>query len=162
MKKESMLLTLFSLPTNVFLEDLQIESDLLTLVLGSTLTQVPCPVCGQPSSRIHSRYTRRLSDLPCQGRAVRLQVQVRRFFCDAPTCSRKTFAEQFPLLAPAYARRTSRQAESLRTIASAAFRQSRNAPGEAARDANQSLHLSPPHSTDIHSIAQHTTRLGGG
>ncbi len=111
--------TLFSLPTTVLLEDLQIESHLLTLVLGSTLTQVPCPVCDQPSSRIHSRYMRTLADLPCQGRAVRLQVQVRRFFCDVPTCSRKTFAEQFPLLAPAYARRTSRQAESLRSIASA-------------------------------------------
>jgi transposase len=111
--------TLFSLPTTVLLEDLQIESHLLTLVLGSTLTQVPCPVCDQPSSRIHSRYMRTLADLPCQGRAVRLQVQVRRFFCDVPACSCKTFAEQFPLLAPAYARRTSRQAESLRSIASA-------------------------------------------
>src|SRR5260370_11511616 len=114
-----MLTTLFSLPTHVFLEDLQIESHLLTLVLGSTLTQVPCPVCGLPSSRIHSRYMRTLADLPCQRRAVRLQVQVRRFFCDAPGCSRQTFAEPFPDLAPRFARRTSRQAESLRTFASA-------------------------------------------
>ncbi len=119
LKKESMLTTLFSLPTHVFLEDLQIESHLLTLVLASTLTQVPCPVCGLPSSRIHSRYMRTLADLPCQRRAVRLQVQVRRFFCDAPVCSRKTFAEPFPDLAPRYAHRTSRQAESLRTLASA-------------------------------------------
>ena len=56
--------TLFSLPTTVLLEDLQIESYLLTLVLGSTLTQVSCPVCDQPSSRIHSRYMRTLADLP--------------------------------------------------------------------------------------------------
>jgi transposase len=47
---------------------------------------------------------------------VRLRVQDRRFFCDTLACS-KTFAEQFPLLALAYAQRTSRQAESLCTIA---------------------------------------------
>jgi len=58
-----------------------------------------------------------LADLPCQGRAVRLLVQVRRFFCDAPACSRKTFAESFLDVAPKHARRTSRQAESLCTIA---------------------------------------------
>lgn len=114
-----MLPTLFSLPANLFLEGVQIENDLLTLALGSALAEERCPICSQPSSRIHSRYLRTLADLPCQGRRVRLQVQVRRFFCDAPECSRKTFAEQFPLLGPAYARRTSRQAKSLCALANA-------------------------------------------
>jgi transposase len=117
MKKESMLTTLFSLPSYLLLEDVLIENQVLTLVITSTLTEVSCPDCRQSSSRMHSRYTRRLSDLPCQGRAVRLLVQVRRFFCDAPACSRKTFAETFPGVAPKHAQRTSRQAESLCTIA---------------------------------------------
>ncbi|WP_244560591.1 MULTISPECIES: transposase family protein [Azospirillum] len=30
--------------------------------------QVPCPRCHAPSSRVHSRYERRLADLPWQGR----------------------------------------------------------------------------------------------
>src|SRR5437879_4138729 len=114
-----MLTTLFSLPAHLLLEDVLIENQVLTLVLTSTLPEMPCPDCRQPSSRVHSRYTRRLSDLPCQGRAVLLQVQVRRFFCDVPACSRKTFAEAFPGVAPKHARRTSRQAESLCTIAHA-------------------------------------------
>lgn len=112
-----MLTTLFSLPAHLLVEDVLIENQVLTLVITSTLPEMPCPECRRPSSRIHSRYTRRLSDLPCQGRTVRLLVQVRRFFCDAPTCSRKTFAEAFSGVAPKYARRTSRQAESLCSIA---------------------------------------------
>jgi hypothetical protein len=39
---------------------------------------------------------------------MRLQIQVRRFLWMMPACSRKTFAEQFPSLAPTYARRTPR------------------------------------------------------
>ncbi len=112
-----MLTTLFSLPAHLLLEDVLIEDHVLTLVITSTLTEMSCPDCRQPSSRIHSRYTRQLSDLPCQGRAVRLLVQVRRFFCDGPACSRKTFAEASPGVAPKHARRTSRLAESLCSIA---------------------------------------------
>ena len=108
-----MLTTLFALPAHLLVEDVLIENQVLTLVITSTLAEMPCPECRQPTRRIHSRYTRTLADLPCQGRAVRLLVQVRRFFCDAPACSRKTFAEAFPDVAPKHARRTSRQAESL-------------------------------------------------
>lgn len=112
-----MLTTLFSLPAHLLVEDVLIENQVLTLVITSTLTGVPCPDCRQSSSRIHSRYSRQLSDLPCQGRAVRLLVRARRFFCDASDCPRKTFAESFPGIAPKHARRTIRQAESLCTIA---------------------------------------------
>lgn len=114
-----MLPTLFALPASLLLENVQIENDSFTLVLGSTLREERCPRCHQPSSRIHSRYMRTLADLPCLGRAVRLRMHVRRFFCDEPGCARKTFAEQFPFLTSAYARRTSRQAESIRSIAQA-------------------------------------------
>lgn len=51
------------------------------------------------------------ADLPSQGRAVGLRLKVRRFFCENPTCVRKTFAEQFPEMAPASARRTLRQSK---------------------------------------------------
>ena len=58
--------------------------------------------------RVHSRYTRRLADLPCFGRAVRLQVTVRRFFCPQPECPRRIFAERLPGFAEPYARTTDR------------------------------------------------------
>lgn len=43
-----------------------------------------CPLCGKVSNRVHSRYVRRVSDLPCAGREVALHLVARRFFCDAP------------------------------------------------------------------------------
>ncbi len=68
-----------------------------------------CPECGAASGRIHSRYRRKLTDLPVAGRRVQLIAQVRRFHCDAVLCHRRIFTERFgdDTLAP-WARRTSR------------------------------------------------------
>src|SRR5829696_6131781 len=68
-----------------------------------------CPGCGSPSERVHSRYRRRLADLPISGRPVRLVVLARRFYCNAVLCGRRVFAERFDadVLAP-WARRTAR------------------------------------------------------
>ena len=68
-----------------------------------------CPSCGRASRRVHSRYSRRVADLPLSGRRVRLIVAARRFRCDAVLCRRRIFAERFgdAVLAPS-ARRTAR------------------------------------------------------
>ena len=68
-----------------------------------------CPSCGTISRRVHSRYRRRVTDLPLSGRSVRLLVVARRFRCDAVLCGRHIFAERFAdgVLAPS-ARRTGR------------------------------------------------------
>jgi transposase len=54
-----------------------------------------CPRCGAESSRVHSRYIRTVSDLPCLGRKVRLHLQGRRFVCNATHCRQRVFAERF-------------------------------------------------------------------
>jgi transposase len=59
-----------------------------------------CPACGQASARVHSRYLRLVRDLPSAGRPVRLLLRVRRFFCGAPACPKRTFAERLPELVP--------------------------------------------------------------
>src|ERR1700730_13378971 len=68
-----------------------------------------CPGCGASSGRIHSRYQRRLTDLPLAGRTVRLVVVARRFRCVTLLCGRRIFTERFNdgALAP-WARRTAR------------------------------------------------------
>jgi len=68
-----------------------------------------CPGCGGASARIHSRYQRRLTDLPIANKPVRIVVLARRFHCDAVLCGRRIFAERFDekVLAP-WARRTTR------------------------------------------------------
>jgi transposase len=57
---------------------------------------------------VHSRYTRRLEDLPCLGRRVRLQLAVRRFACPQPDCPRRIFTERLPGFAAPWARTTDR------------------------------------------------------
>jgi transposase len=54
----------------------------------------PCPDCGAVSRRVHSRYCRTLADSPVGGRPLLVRLTVRRFFCDSPTCLRRTFVEQ--------------------------------------------------------------------
>jgi transposase len=81
-----------------------------------TKSEAACLDCRQPSSRVHSRYQRTLADLPCSGQEVRLQVQVRRFFCLNQECPRRLFAEQLPSVMKRYARRTLRQEQALETI----------------------------------------------
>lgn len=53
------------------------------------------PTCRRVSSRVHSRYVRQVSDLPCTGTKVELHLVARRFICDAPFCRRRVFAERF-------------------------------------------------------------------
>jgi hypothetical protein len=45
--------------------------------------------------RVHSRYLRKVADLPVAGRRPEIAVQARRFFCDAIACRRRVFAERF-------------------------------------------------------------------
>lgn len=68
-----------------------------------------CPRCGTASSRVHSRYRRTVSDLPCCGRRVELRVEARRFVCAVPTCHQKIFSERFgDDVLPSRSRRTAR------------------------------------------------------
>ncbi len=68
-----------------------------------------CPSCGAVSDRVHSRYPRRLADLPIAGRRAVLMLQARRFRCVAVLCERRIFTERFDdnILKP-WARRTAR------------------------------------------------------
>jgi hypothetical protein len=65
-----------------------------------------CRRCGRVSTRVHSRYRRRLADLPVSGRPVEVMLTVRRFFCDHVDCSTCTFVEQVPGLTEPHARRS--------------------------------------------------------
>src|SRR5215471_8667247 len=105
------LTTLFSLLVDVYLADICLEQETLTLVLKSSQASAVCPKCTHPATRVRGRYTRTLADLPCQGRAVRVRLEVRRFVCRTRGCPRTTFAKRFPTLTRAYARRTLRQAD---------------------------------------------------
>ena len=78
-----------------------------------------CPDCGRASRAVHSRYRRRPADLPSLGRAVGVELGVRRFYCRNAACARRTFAERLPELLGPRARRTRRLAEAQRRVGAA-------------------------------------------
>src|SRR5260370_41783012 len=88
-------------------------ADEITLTMNTTSLTTACPSCGTDSSRIQSRYTRTLHDLPASGRPVHLIVHARRFFCTKSTCAQKTFTERLPELCRPHAQRTIRLQEAL-------------------------------------------------
>jgi transposase len=80
----------------------------VTIEAGPRRTSANCPVCGSPSTRVHSGYQRHLRDLPWQGRPVTIRLAARRFRCVNIACARKTFAERLDDVALVSARRTDR------------------------------------------------------
>lgn len=67
---------------------------------------VACPECGWSSHWEHSRYIRHVADEAVGGRAVVIDVSVRRLYCENPSCPKTTFVEQIPGLTVRYQRRT--------------------------------------------------------
>jgi transposase len=101
-------LELLAAPEGSRLNLCALDVDSLTVFLETTAPTASCPLCGSDSRRVHSRYTRRLDDLPCFGRAFQAQVTVRRFLCLEPECPRRVFAERLSGFTEPHARTTTR------------------------------------------------------
>lgn len=109
--------TLLPDPELLHLEYLSDAGDALTIVTSTRRPQVECPGCRMPATRVHSRYRRRIADRPWNGVRVQIQLSTRRWFCDAPDCSRMIFTERLPGVVRRYARRTEDQSAILRLLA---------------------------------------------
>jgi transposase len=95
------IIPVFALPSGLEMIACSRQEGRLCVSLLSTQPVSHCPMCGSAATRIHSRYQRRLTDLPSPGQPVRVLLTVRKFFCDMPTCSRKIFTERLaPFVAP--------------------------------------------------------------
>src|SRR5262245_42524568 len=91
------------------------EASLLVQVVSEQVAAC-CPLCGQPSGAVHSRYRRRLKDVPCGGQAVCLQLTVHKFFCRNFQCPRKIFTERIPQFVEPWAQTTVRFTPALQAI----------------------------------------------
>ena len=60
-----------------------------------------CPVCGTASQRVHSRYLRRLGDLPWQGIPVSILLQTRKSSVSSRLAADVSLPNRFP--APCFA-----------------------------------------------------------
>lgn len=92
--------------------DILPEADKLVLMARPKAVTSCCPACGCASRRVHSHYTRRLSDLPWYGRIVEIRLQSRRFRCGDAQCAQQIFTERLPNIVRPKARRTMRLGES--------------------------------------------------
>nr|WP_244435221.1 transposase family protein [Methylobacterium sp. B34] len=70
-----------------------------------------CPDCGTPSTARDCSYQRHPADLPSVGRAVRLDLTIRRLRCRNPSCPRRTFCLPTSSLLAPHAQRTRRLAK---------------------------------------------------
>lgn len=95
-------------PAGLVVVDVDVGADRIVLMARPESDRSGCPLCGRPSSRVHSYYERRLSDLPWHGHVVELQLQVRRFRCGEDDCPRKVFTERLGDTIRPKARRTAR------------------------------------------------------
>lgn len=111
-----MVMSLLPEAARLHLEQVIASAQDLTLVLRTTATAAACPLCGQRSRRVHSRYVRTMADLPWQGVVVRLRLVTRRFRCTRTACRRRIFTERLPDLVARHGRRTNRLREAQRWI----------------------------------------------
>ncbi|MFD8813559.1 ISL3 family transposase [Streptomyces sp. NPDC059627] len=95
---------LFPDAVGMVLERLSEVSGVVVAEAHSAITELTCPDCATASRRVHSRYRRRLAEYPVGRRRVVVKLEVRRFFCDAAGCGRRTFVEQVQGLTTRYAR----------------------------------------------------------
>jgi transposase len=108
--------TLLADPAAIRLEKIISGTGSLTLVIRTIRRRADCPRCNEPSAHIHSRYVRRVADLPWHGVAVHLQLHARKFRCTNELCERKIFCERLPSVVAAYARKTTRLSDALTLI----------------------------------------------
>jgi transposase len=105
------------IPSGLLVQQVVPTPDHVTIIAKARQPTADCPTCRRPSGRIHSRYERRLHDLPWQGRPVILRLRARRFHCPNLACPRRTFTERIGQVAGVAARRTGRLADLQRQVA---------------------------------------------
>ena len=80
-----------SLPRGFAAVDALSDGDSAVITIRATSAFSACPSCGAISDRVHSRYPRRVADLPIAGQRVALALHARRFCCDAVRSARRIF-----------------------------------------------------------------------
>ena len=78
----------------------KMEDDSIVMYVEPARKQARCPYCSTESGKAHSRYERKLQDLPIQGRKVTIYLTNRKYFCMNEDCDHRTFTEQFSFYEP--------------------------------------------------------------
>ncbi|MFI1735591.1 ISL3 family transposase, partial [Streptomyces acidicola] len=104
---------MFSGLSALVVEGVTDEGEVIRVSARTRDDPVACPVCGQPTGRVHGFHGRVVADVPVDGRRVVVSVRIRRLVCPVLGCPRQTFREQVPGVVSRYQRRTNRLADQL-------------------------------------------------
>jgi transposase len=102
------LAALFRLPKGMRLLTCTLQPTTLWIEAAIRRGVSACPSCHTLSARIHSYYTRTVTDVPCIDRRVVLHLHVRKFRCLNEDCPQHVFAERLPDLVRPKGRKTLR------------------------------------------------------
>lgn len=83
------------LDNNLVVDDVEKSENCIYIKCHKPVYEHKCPYCGYNSSRIHSNYIRKITDLPIQNNKVKLILSVHKYFCENDKCSFTTFSEDF-------------------------------------------------------------------
>ncbi|MFJ9752810.1 transposase family protein [Streptomyces chartreusis] len=70
----------------VVLDTITINGPRVTIHAATITVRADCPSCGTSSTRIHSRYVRRVGDTAVSRRRVVIALRARRFRCPEQSC----------------------------------------------------------------------------
>ncbi|SHF10155.1 zinc-finger of transposase IS204/IS1001/IS1096/IS1165, partial [Marinitoga hydrogenitolerans DSM 16785] len=76
----------------------EIKDDTIYIYVKSKKKKAKCPVCGEETDKVHSKYTRSFQDLPIGGKKVTIILEMRIFKCKNKECSKKRFTEKFEFI----------------------------------------------------------------
>jgi transposase len=108
--------TLLVAPNLLKLDKISLGPEAIILIVKTIQQAASCPRCQTLSSQIHSRYIRKVADLPWATNAVQLELHTRKFFCRNVNCRQKVFCEPLPNYIERYARQTRRFNEALSLV----------------------------------------------
>jgi transposase len=89
-------------------ENIEYNEDSVLIILKPNNLGSKCTCCGHFTSKVHSKYERKVLDLPMLDKYTRLKIMARRFFCTNDNCKRKIFSEEFNNFLLRYKRLTER------------------------------------------------------
>lgn len=75
-----------------------------------------CPCCGKESTKVHSKYIRKFSDLPIINKSLYITFVSKKFFCKNLDCKRKIFTERYKNFINVYARTSIRLDSAIKNI----------------------------------------------
>jgi transposase len=77
------------LPDGIVIASVHPTASRLVVQVACCYASGTCPLCQQPSERVHGAYVRTVADLPCASRHVILALTVRKFVSHEKVCKQK-------------------------------------------------------------------------